>query len=259
MSNAKSSWSKWPMISLTLAALAAFGTSMSAQSAQPIQVGNAQITGLPDDWTHHHVVFSDPGTERDAILNGKHDEWQRIVNDPRYVMQQLKRHAPAEGPSADAVAWMNSLARARANSVAQETDPPDKRSPILPWGKRIGGPKIHSDWSMDLGGTATTGADHYPAKYSFSTTSAGACASSSTPDFVVYNTGQTGSNTGTKEANIIAYDNIYSGCSGTVPTVYWSYYTGTGTAATSTVLSGDGTKVAFLETMATQSRSGKRK
>jgi hypothetical protein len=33
-----------------------------------------------------------------------------------------------------------------------------------------------------------------------------------------------------------------------VPTVYWSYYTGTGTAATSPVLSGDGTKVAFIET-----------
>jgi len=248
MSNAKSSWSKWPMISLTLAALAAFGTSMSAQSAQPIQVGNTQITGLPDDWTHHHVVFSDPGTERDAILNGKHDEWQRIVNDPRYVMQQLKRHAPAEGPTGDAVAWMNSLARARANSVAQETDPHDWRNPILPRGERIGGPKIHSDWSMDLGGTATIGADQYPAKYSFSTTTAGACASSSTPDYVVYNTGQTGSNTGTKEANIIAYDNIYTGCSGTVPTVYWSYYTGTGRAATSATLSADGTKVAFLET-----------
>jgi hypothetical protein len=101
-------------------------------------------------------------------------------------------------------------------------------------------------------GGATVGAGMYPAKYSFSTTAAGLCATSSTPDYVVYNTGVPGSTTsGSEQANIIAYDNIYTGCSVTsvpVPNVYWSYYTGTGSVVTSPVLSGDGTKVAFIET-----------
>jgi len=95
-------------------------------------------------------------------------------------------------------------------------------------------------------GGGTVGVGQFPAKYSFSTTSAGICAGQATPDYVIYNTGSAG--VSGSHANIIAYDNIYSGCSGTVPTVYWSYYTGTGSVVTSPVLSGDGTKVAFIET-----------
>ena len=92
-----------------------------------------------------------------------------------------------------------------------------------------------------LGGglpAATVGAGMYPAKYSFSTTTA------SCTDFVVYNTGLAGSGS---QANVVAYDNIYSGCSGTVPSVYWAYNTGTGKAVTSTVLSFEGAQVAFIE------------
>ena len=98
--------------------------------------------------------------------------------------------------------------------------------------------------TISPGGAATMGAGNYPAKYSFSTTDAGNCGGTAQPDYVVYNTGAVGSTT---SANIIAYDNIYSGCGGTVPTVYWSYFTGSGTVATSPVLSLDGTKVAFIE------------
>ena len=54
------------------------------------------------------------------------------------------------------------------------------------------------------------GGGGYPAKYSFLTTSAN-CDSTATPDFVAYNTGLAGSAT---QASIIAYDNLYSGCSG---------------------------------------------
>jgi len=96
------------------------------------------------------------------------------------------------------------------------------------------------------GGQSVVGPGQYPAKFSFSTTTAN-CGNATAPDYVVYNTGTPGSTT---QANIVAYDNIYSGCSGTAPTVYWSYYTGTGSALTSPVLSLDGTKVAFIETPA---------
>ncbi len=69
--------------------------------------------------------------------------------------------------------------------------------------------KINKDWSQDLGSGASVGAANYPAKYSFKGTSAN-CAGSSQPDFVVYGTGVAGSST---QATIVAYDNLYSGCS----------------------------------------------
>jgi hypothetical protein len=61
---------------------------------------------------------------------------------------------------------------------------------------------------------------------------------------VVFPTGITGSAT---QATLIAYDNLYTGCTGTVPSVYWSYNF-TDRIATSVVLSMDGTQVAFVDT-----------
>ena len=70
--------------------------------------------------------------------------------------------------------------------------------------------------TMGGGGSAVAvGAGQFPAKYSFSTSGNGTCdhmsttAPSATPDYVVYSTGAAGSGT---QANIIAYDNIYSAC-----------------------------------------------
>jgi hypothetical protein len=63
---------------------------------------------------------------------------------------------------------------------------------------------------------------------------------------------------GIGRGSIVAFNNLYSTqgaagglCNQNGPLVYWSYYTGTsvaaGTASTSAVISGDGTKVAFIE------------
>ena len=96
-----------------LGLLIAFGIPMSGQEAPPQQQAPAtkpaptlnevlrhniedwilQGRGIPEDWSHHRLVFSNPGTEEEAIENGTHDRWLRIVNDPRYSMQQLKRGA----------------------------------------------------------------------------------------------------------------------------------------------------------------------
>jgi hypothetical protein len=55
-------------------------------------------------------------------------------------------------------------------------------------------------------------------------------------------------------ATIGAFDNLYSSCTGTVPTTYWAYNTGTaGGVLTSPVLSGDGTQIAFIQNTATGS------
>ena len=51
--------------------------------------------GLASDWTHRHVIFSDPGAADDARQNGEYERWLKITNDPRYGMQQLRRGGAA--------------------------------------------------------------------------------------------------------------------------------------------------------------------
>ena len=106
---------------VTLLMVTGLAVLMSAQQApEPITVGHAKITGLPEDWTHHHVVFSDPGTEAEAIRNGTYLEWLRITSDPRYIVQQLRRRLPAQGPAAREVARIEEEARAEAAAQTQE-------------------------------------------------------------------------------------------------------------------------------------------
>lgn len=235
--------SKVSTIMFLLLAVAALSVRTQGQKRTAPEVGGATVKGLPDDWTHHYLVFSDPGSEAQAIAKGRQGEWQRIVNDPRYVVHQLKRHAPTQGPLGNYVSVINEIARERADAL-------NKRGAGNDFGfmrgrnRRNSSANIHSDWQMNLGFNAHQEVGMFPAKYSFSTTSQGQCGSSSSPDFVVYRTGLAGS---TKQANILAYDNIYSGCSGAVPSVYWSYNTGPDFATTSPVISLDGTKVAYIE------------
>ena len=48
-------------------------------------------TGAPDDWSHRHLVFSNPGTDEHAMRTGKLNAWMNITNDPRFILQQKKR------------------------------------------------------------------------------------------------------------------------------------------------------------------------
>ena len=100
MSNRKSLQFKYAAISAAFGLLAAFGVPAFSQEAPAVHVGSEKVTGVPDDWTHHHVVFSDPGTEQEAIRAGRHEQWRKVVNDPRYVVQQLKKNLPVHGPAA---------------------------------------------------------------------------------------------------------------------------------------------------------------
>jgi hypothetical protein len=222
---------KLPMIALTLGMLVACGIQMRGQEAPAIDLGNVRITGTPEDWTHHRLVFSNPGTEEDAIRKGTHERWLNLVHDPRYVLQQLRRGLRAQGPAAD-------LVGVRINQAADETTRP---FPIRPPVRRpvLEKPAINKDWNEVLGTTGTPGYGVYPVKWSLNFASA-SCAN----DFVTYPTGQTGSAT---QASIIAYYNLYSGCGGTVPEVDWAYNTG-GTIALAPVASLDGTQLAFIQT-----------
>jgi hypothetical protein len=242
MSNAKSSWSKWSMISLTVVALAAFSVLARAQDTHPIKVGNVEITGLPDDWSHRHVIFSNPGTERDAIWNGTQRQWTKVVSDPRYILQQIRRGSAAQGPAAADVNWIEQTRR--ANELAAEREA----------GRRnTGEPGPHRDWAFSLG-TGTVAQNMYPAKFTFSTTSTPSC----TADYVAYGLNVAGTTGTSGHANMVALNELYSNtsetgyCSGqTGPGVYWAYDVSAhgGPISTSPVLSGNGADIIFVESV----------
>src|ERR1039457_3430037 len=50
-----------------------------------------QQRGVPDDWTHHYLIFSNLGTEQQANASGQYEQWFNIVSDPRFTLQQIKR------------------------------------------------------------------------------------------------------------------------------------------------------------------------
>ena len=234
------------VIPLILGFFAAFAIPVLAQDSQPVTIGNVQITGFPEDWTHHRLVFSNPGTEEDAIRKGNFERWHRVVNDPRYVFHQLRRQLPVHGPAADAVATKRMLDAKAALEEPLRLGPP--RFPVPP---RVPSPpkknSIKKDWNETLGAVGSPGYSVFPVKWTYNF-SAASCAN----DFVAYPTGQAGSAT---QASIIAYYNLYSGCGGTVPGVDWAYNTG-GTIALSPVASIDGTQLAFIQTATSGSGTG---
>ena len=213
------------IVTITVACLVILTAGARVAAAQGHRDSSQQPMGLPEDWSHRHMVFSDPGTEDEAFRNGKHDEWLKVHDDPRFMMHELKRYKAEHG------GWLRDEDRRREHWNEDGQTPQSA---------------MHRDWSINMGSGTTVDADSYPAKYSFTVstpTLAVNCAGGTAPDFVVYNTGLAGSTT---QASIIAYDNLYaSPCTGNVPQVYWAYNTG-GTITTSVVLSLDGKQVAFM-------------
>jgi hypothetical protein len=197
--------------------------------------GHPARVSVPYDWSHRHVVFSKPGTLQQAA---------RLQQDPRYWHQLLRR---------------NAAGRLGAVSTARELGLRDaahsmKPHPASPLGR---------DWAVSLGTGASTGSANfpqYPAKFTFDISP----DSITCTDFIAYPTSVAGV-TGTSEASpgqpsIIAFENLYSGPGGTGPcntgndgpTVAWAYNTNasgdtTGVVNGSPVTSGDGTKIAFVE------------
>ena len=194
--------------STALILMTAFGWFLIGHATAPVR------QGLPTDWSHRHLIFSQPTTPEQAA---------RLKQDPRYWQQWYRQNAT----------------RVLA---------PDSVEPIAvhlgdTWSRnRVG------DWSVNLGSGGTAGAGNFPAKYSFRTTTA-----SCTNDYVVFATGLAGAS---NQASIVAYNNLYSGCGGTVPQVYWAYNTNAGVIMTSPVISGDGTQIAFAQTTSGSSGLG---
>ncbi len=138
---------------------------------------------VPSDWSHHHLIFSRPGS---AELE------KRARQDPRYWQQRYRHQFPVTVPAAESDLNLAAQLQSRAKVS------PSKKNK-----------KLHRDWQESMGAGASVGAGNYPAKFSILGTSAN-CVNVAQPDFVVYGTGLAGSGT---QASVVAYDNLYSGCS----------------------------------------------
>lgn len=181
------------------------------------RAGELPQQGVPTDWTHQHVIFSRPATAAKADL---------LERDPRYWQQWYRQN----------------IVRALSVNGEAAVDAPSTGARSEPASSQLSG-----DWSESMGSGASVGAGNYPAKYSFSTSTA-TCANAPSPDFVVFSTGLQSSGT---VASIAAFDNLYTGCTGQVPSPYWAYNTtasAAGTIKTSPVFSLDGSQLAFVQT-----------
>jgi len=103
-----------------------------------------------------------------------------------------------------------------------------------------------TDWSVSLG-AAGLAANMFPAKFSFNVNAAPDCVN----DYVVFTINTAPSAT---QANIAAFNNLYSGsaggtgiCGAGTATPLWAYEVSTVANRTSPVLSLDGTKIAFVD------------
>jgi len=110
-------------------------------------------------------------------------------------------------------------------------------------------PAPHRDWNVNFV-RGRVGDNMYPAKYSFNPGAPPDC----TNDYVVFGLNVAGANG--KQANLIAFNNLYSGVGGicgAAPTVLFAYNVTTqsgGKVNLSPVISLDGTKIAFVESAA---------
>src|SRR3974390_2758667 len=113
-----------------------------------------QQRGFVDDWTHHHLVFTNPGTEQDALSSGNYEQWLSIVNEPRFTLQQMKRSAGTKLPEG-----MGALPASIASAeVSEEEDARDRMSGgyFVKWKKKRKHP-LKKDWSVAIGGVAASG------------------------------------------------------------------------------------------------------
>jgi len=170
-------------------------------------------TGVPQDWSQRHIVFS-----RDALA--LHPDL--IYREPRILHQAMQRwQVPNSGGS---------------QGADPALAPADNSGPQRDWNVAALGGRLNPDM--------------FPAKFSFDPAGNPDCAN----DYVVF--GLFTASTGT-QANLVAFHNLYVGAggycgAGPKPTVLFAYNITTvtgGKIVTSPVLSEDGTKIAFVESV----------
>lgn len=209
---------------LAIAAILLAVAFCGSRNSVVAQSGNGRLA-LPQDWSHHHVVFSST-QDIPTIL--------KIRQDPRFLHHWVKQNAArfrfSHADFAGAPEITNEL---RTTDSDDAEDAGEKRD------KRV-------DWSVTLGGAASTlPRFQYPAKYNFDVNAPPDCVN----DYAVFPTNRAGA---VNQATIVGYNQLYSTqgaaggfCNHNGPAVTWAYRTG-GAIRSSPMLSLDGKKVSFV-------------
>ena len=157
---------RFSRIGVGLLAVLGLALVMSGQEQSP-----EKHVGLVTDWTSRHIAFSPPSSPLVATQVGQ---------DPRYWQQWARRNMhPVIPESKIDPSAMEGMEGREAESADTEN-----AGGIGPWGFNHEKSGLKKDWSEQMGTTAAMGDLNYPAKYSFSTSTA-LCS-----DYAVYNTGE---------------------------------------------------------------------
>jgi hypothetical protein len=242
---------KWRIRLAKVLTGAAIVTALFLGPQTPAQGPGHYPIHLPTDWSHRHMVFSQPSSLWQA--------WQ-LQNEPRYFHQYLRQNSWAfqSANSGAPVGSANSVDSRRERESDRDRDGDREGDGDNRNGRGNKKNALHRDWSFQLlsnvstgGAGGSTGTGQFPAKFSFNVNDAPSCSA----DYVVYTTSTSGS------LQIFALNNLYSSQSGglpagicgtTGPSVLFAYNTrisgdSSGRTRTSPVLSLDGTKVAYVE------------
>jgi hypothetical protein len=200
------------------------------------QLGQKHV-GRVTDWSYHRLVLS--GGLSSANLDAARTE-------PRILFHLVERNLVRVN---DGALSFPSTLRKPEHGISRT---PRSRPRIIDgtnikdmekWNLKI-------DWSLSLG-TGNVAQSMFPAKFSFDINGAPSCAN----DFAVFGLNVAGVTNG--QANIVGVNNLYAGSGpaglcGANPTVTWAYNGSTagGSVLTSTTISLDGTKVAYVESAA---------
>ena len=228
-------------VSLPVVTLFLLTFALALPTADNGQTPGPRIS-VVQDWSHRHLIFGGGGS-LEALL--------AAARDPRARNQWLLRNHGRFQAARDSNRSNDPFA------LRREPGRFDDPFGIIEQGKKGKEPRrkeaLDIDWAFKLSGTTGgVAAGAFPAKFSFDVTVAPSC----TNDFVVFPINAT---PGTGQANIVALQNLYVNAGKTgfcgpgvldLPTVRWAYYVnGGGPVKTSPVLSLDGTKVAFIESV----------
>ncbi len=161
-------------------ATAIVAVSLSAQQSTHTRIS------LVTDWSSRHLIFSTPTTAAKLA---------EVSQDPRFQQQWLRRNVRPAPPTDDeetngATRMSSAIETGEAASLSEGTVGGGS------WGGGLlgvghGKQNLKRDWAASLGPAASVGADTYPAKFSFDSTTA-SCAN----DFVVFGTGTAGAAAG---------------------------------------------------------------
>ena len=189
--------------------LIGFGLLAAAFAAGQTDPDKAGRTGLPDDWSHHHIVFSQPdSTER----------LDQVHADLRY-WQQVER----------------SVSRARGETVVRR---PRRAATRVDWGEALATPATAG---LNFSNVATS-----PAKYSFNGTNPD-CANDYVV-FALPTGASTAANL-YAFTNLYVNNSGTGACPGASPVALFTYNAsrGGGSLNSSPTLSLDGTQIGFVE------------